>query len=215
MKKYYSVLYCFVITAIFSLGCTLIRGENFADYDGGEIKRSLLRVDGYYYSVREKGYDFRNGTTILPILLWEDGTTARFFVEQGKNIQTEKLPLQFGTLREAREIFENKLDSMVKGDEKMGKYNWGTFRVRKDSISIQVMRPVPGFLFIVPIVPVEYNGIILNDTTFVLKKRISRGNPAGPFEGTRRLNQMYHFCPLGEGEKPPSDNWTQTHPELQ
>lgn len=138
-----------------------------------------------------------------------------FFVGQGKNIQTEKLPLQFGTLREAREIFENKLDSMVKGDEKMGKYNWGTFRVRKDSISIQVMRPVPGFLFIVPIVPVEYNGIILNDTTFVLKKRISRGNPAGPFEGTRRLNQMYHFCPLGEGEKPPSDNWTQTHPELQ
>lgn len=117
----------------------------------------------------------------------------------------------YGTLEEARHEFESNIDSIVTGD-KSRYLHWGRFRVRGDSISMQVMW-FDGNVFQKKYRAIELSGVILDDTTFVLNRR---ENFSGRHEGVHKIDDMkYHFCPLEEGEKPPSDNWTQSHPELQ
>jgi hypothetical protein len=174
------------------------------------MKEGSLRLDGYYYEVGDSSRITR-GTEIYPMLLWRDGTAAYFTQGYGKVLENKKYgPIVQGSLSEARVVFEEKMDSLVTG-EKNDPAQWGKFRVNGDSISIQIMVWDGSSLQDV-YRAIELNGRILNDTTFVITEGESF---TGAYKGRNKMNRKYYFYPLDEGEKPPSDNWTQTHPELQ
>lgn len=200
---------------LFAVGCVLVRSDDFTYRDKGPIAASNIRLDGYYYMVNRDTSNTFRGVTILPIILWRDRTAFHSSLGYGKTIKSKKTGNTiWGSLKEAKIKFEKIISKELyrkKGGD--GLHDWGKFRVRGDSISIQVMSLSPVFSYVISqAVSEEYNGVILNDTTFVLGERIVH---SGPFEGVYKLNEKYHFSPLEEGEKPPSDNWTQTHSELQ
>ena len=213
MTNRYFVYKVFLALSLFVVGCAIIRSEGFKYRESRDVKGEGLRLDGYYYRTRVPSF-VNKGVSIHPLILWRDGTAV--YSNQGYskilsgNYEPGE-PVIYGRLEEARHEFESNIDSIVTGD-KSRYLHWGRFRVRGDSISMQVMW-FDGNVFQKKYRAIELSGVILDDTTFVLNRR---ENFSGRHEGAHKIDDMkYHFCPLDEGEKPPSDNWTQSHPELQ
>jgi hypothetical protein len=196
-------------------GCGINAGA-FTFRDDVTIDENKLRLDGYYYSVDvDPSPPVFTGTTIDPILLWSDGTAA-FFGGTGEIVEgrmEEVGPVRFGTLEQAHAEFISTLAALdIPAEEKPnwfysreqggGQPDWGAFRIRGDTISIQVFRPVESRLGGHDVM--NYDGVILNDTSFVIT------TPSYPKSGWQKTFRLY---PLEE--KPSSMNWTQTHPRLQ
>ena len=204
------------LLALTLAGCVTVADTQHFTYRGpAQIPGGTLRLDGYYFQEEtrvegEYGTAFpgHTGTLIRSLVLWEDGTAAYMGVWQGKALPSGEFETRrYGTLREALEEFEGEADSLLSG-ERGTRADWGAFRLRGDSISIQVVAWVASAL---PRLysTVEYNGVVLNDTTFVLTERIGY---AGWYRGTRAHADTLRFRPFAG--KPPSANWTRTHPAL-
>jgi hypothetical protein len=195
-----------LVLAAILMGCVIVRSDDFTYHDAQPVRDSPLRLDGYYYRIveRDTTREFFSGPRIYPVLLWKDGTAM--VSSRGWSGRRS------GTLKEARTRFESSADSVL-SRRKRSIFSWGRFRIKGDSISIQTMNYTSGLSYIIAqMVPAESNGVILNDTTFVLREtKIFSGID----EGTYKYETKYHFSPLDDGEKPPSENWTQTHPDLQ
>lgn len=200
----------FLMILVFTVGCVIVREEGFTYREPVKMEDSPIRLDGYYYEVGDSSRITR-GTAIYPLLLWEDGTAAYFTRGYAKTIKDNAPgPILQGSLAEARAVFEEKMDRLFTG-KKSDPAQWGRFRIQGDSISLQVMVWDGSSLHDV-YRTLEMSGKILNDTTFVLR---TGRTFTGAYSGAGSINRRYHFCPLEEKGKPPSDNWTQTHPELQ
>jgi hypothetical protein len=204
-----------LVLATLTFSACVIASRHFTYRESVEISEESLRLDGYYFQkdTRKKGdpdssFPGYTGTTIRPVVLWRDGTAAFTSAWRGKILSSEKYEAtRYGTLREAQKKFESKIDSLISGKKKTS--GWGAFRVRDDSISIQVMMEGGGgrpFQFF----PVEHNGVILNDTTFVLTEFVYH---VSPYEGTHSQSDTFHFKKFED--KPNSSNWTQSHSKLQ
>jgi len=164
------------------------------------VDTTALRLDGYYWYHRPSPSGGTHGTS--PLILWSDGTAALSDLVFDSDIQAEH--------EDVIGMLKNKTGERY---SPIG-LRWGGFRVCGDSISIQVMelssKPRSWD-------PIAYNGHIRNDTTFVIAERIE---PRTTFAlGRKRVRLdppwVFHFQPLAPGEKPTSDNWTQTHDALQ
>ena len=213
MTNRYFVYKIFLALSLLVVGCTIIRSEGFTYQESVPVEVDYLRLYGYYYRV-ETSSPPDKGKHIYPLSLWKDETAVysnRGYSKILSGNYEPGEPVIYGRLEEARHEFESNIDSIVTGD-KSRYLHWGRFRVRGDSISMQAMW-FDGNVFQKKYRAIELSGVILDDTTFVLNRR---ENFSGRHEGAHRIDDMkYHFCPLEEGEKPPSDNWTQSHPELQ
>jgi len=210
MSKYdSSVFVALVMSLLIVGGCVIVRSEGYTYQGSIEVKESSLRLDGYYYEP-DSSSRISKGFAIYPFLLWENGIAAFFTEGYGKTLEEKRFETVYGSISEARTVFELRMDSLVTG-HRTDPAQWGQFRVNGDSISIQVMVWDGSALHDV-YRAIELRGEILNDTTFVLTQT---ENFTGAYEGKHKMSRKYHFCPLDEGEKPSSDNWTQTHPELQ
>ena len=178
-----------------------VNGKHFTQPGGATtVDTTALRLDGYYWYYRHWPSGGRQGTG--PMILWRDGTAALSDLVFGLNIQAER--------EDVIEMLKKKTGERYSPI----RLQWGGFRVRGDSISIQILElngPVRSWD------PFDYSGPILNDTTFVID-RVTR--PRQPFAFSRKQEAIdppwvFRFQPLAPGEKPTSDNWTQTHDALQ
>lgn len=201
----------FLLAAI-SVGCVIVRSEGFTFRDADPIENSPLRLDGYYYRISDSSRITR-GVSIYPLLLWKDGTAVYSNLAQAKHLQDEYKPgepFKYGTLTQAKAVLERKMDSLL--TRSMGYFfHWGRFKTSKDSIFIQVMW-FDGNALEKKYRTLEFRGVVPNDTTLILKERTYFN---GRHEGSHSIDMKYHFGEFDEAEKPPSANWTQTHPELQ
>ena len=179
-----------------------VNGKHFTQPGGATtVDTTALRLDGYYW----RPVDYPDSSrSAVPLLLWEDGTAALSYARSGRS-HPFRLP--------HTEIV-NALSGKTGERRSPINLQWGGFRVFGDSISIQVFElngPVRSWD------PFDYSGPILNDTTFVID-RVTR--PRQPFAFSRKQEAIdppwvFRFQPLAPGEKPTSDNWTQTHDDLQ
>jgi len=164
------------------------------------VDTTALRLDGYYWYYRPAPSGDTLGISTL--ILWSDGTAARSDLVGGLEIQAEH--------EDVIGMLKNKTGERY---SPIG-LRWGGFRVFGDSISIQIFElngPVRSWD------PFDYAGPIVNDTTFVID-RVTR--PRQPFAFSRKQEAIdppwvFRFQPLAPSEKPTSDNWTQTHDDLQ
>lgn len=184
-------------------GCSGINAGAFTFRENVAIDEEKLRLDGYYYYPTVEASSFATGGVVHPLLLWADGTAAFFGAGVAKfdeDYDPEDGPLEYGTIEEAHEVFLRRLRSLER--DKDSPVEWGAFRIQGDTIRIQVFRPVESRLGGLDVI--DYAGVILSDTTFVIT------TPGYPESGWQ---ETFRFHPLEE--KPPSTNWTQTHPDLQ
>jgi hypothetical protein len=176
-------------------GCSIVEGTLFPLPEAPAREGGPLRLNGYYYAVEENPEG--TGTLIRPILLWSDGTAAYFsagVAQFAEGDDSDYAPPQYGTEQEAHAVFAERLRDLDRGPS--GATDWGAFRVRGDSITVQA---VVNFDRLTPSSVVEYKGIVLSDTSFAL--------PTYPSGSTRPLEfRTYYFQPLSD--KPPSSNWT-------
>ncbi|WP_179862078.1 hypothetical protein [Longibacter salinarum] len=179
-----------------------VNGKYFTQPGGATtIETTALRLDGYYW----RPVDYPDSSrSAVPLLLWEDGTAALSYARYGRS-HWFRLP-------------HSQIVNALRGKtgERRSPINlqWGGFRVFGDSISIQVMERL-GYKGIWD--AYEYNGRIRDDTTFAITERIRPRQPLADGQVTELVDPpwVFHFQPLAPGEKPMSDNWTQTHEDLQ
>jgi len=170
-----------VALAVLLQGCfTTVHDRQFMYREPVDIDSTAIRTDGYYYRVagREAG---EQDISILPLILWGDGTAALGFVTMPK-------------LK-----FERTIDTYLRE-----KVSWGAFRVEGDSIRFQFLMGAIGGVQVNTYRVVEYEGRVLGDTSIVIS--VVRAT-SGPQEGERAINRTYHFEPLPPGAKPDSSNW--------
>jgi len=194
-----------VVLSLLVSGCLWrygVNGKYFTQPGGATtVDTTALRLDGYYW----RPVDYPDSSrSAVPLLLWEDGTAALFHARSGRS-HPFRLP--------HTEIV-NALSGKTGERRSPINLQWGGFRVFGDSISIQMMERL-GYKGIWD--AYEYNGTIRNDTTFVITERIRPRQPLANGQVTEPLDPswVFRFQPLAPGEKPTSDNWTQTHDDLQ
>lgn len=191
----------FLLVALLLTGCIWrygVNGRHFTQPGGNvEIDSTAFRMDGYYavYLPYEREY-------VRPVLFWKDGT-----VRWTHHIHA------YPEDDDGESAHEQIVDALArKTGARQAAVDWGGFRIYGDSIAIQVM----GYFYMRMYDPFYYDGYILNDTTIVIT---SREEPASTFGFPREREyfdppKILHFHPLEPGEKPSSDNWTQTHRKL-
>lgn len=172
--------------------------EDFKLRDSTGVE-TRLRLDGYYYNVLDRYSRIHTGTAVLTVLLWGDGTFASIG-DIGKEVVDSNVgPRHYGNLEQALEEVERFLSDPARlnpeGDQWRGA-NWGAFRVEGDSIVTQAFSPRPGAIPCCRHDVYEHSGRVLSDTSFVLDGFAT-----------------YYFRSFED--KPPSANWTHTHPKLQ
>jgi hypothetical protein len=176
--KYYSlaiaVVWLLMLPSCRKLGlCHDAELSHKVAYTGTE-----LRTDGYYYM----DYDAGNGTTRQTVeILYKNGVIMR----PGSTDSSDELIQQF-------------LDEKVSGIEKV-RYSWGVFFINGTEITIENWPPT-----FMGCSPKELTtGQILNDTTFVLTKQVTKNNK-GKVQREWTMNETYHFRKLTV--KPDSTN---------
>lgn len=134
-----------------------------------------LRIDGYYYQISD-------GKIYTILFLYRNGVVM---YGGGEGVEIENI--------EEREI--NFIDKSWIESVKKFKSWWGLFQIDSDNIKIERWYSssgggLPAYL---------HSGIILNDTTFVMKKSVRT-------DGTneREINKVYHFKQFSP--KPDSTN---------
>ena len=144
------------------------------DYKGTE-----LRIDGYY-----RRYNYVDKETVprsvTPLILYRNGVI----------LGDVGVPIDRTTQME--EWFKN---GFYVSNSK--KYQWGVFQINGNLIKYEKWAPVQGTLL-----AATYEGVILNDTTFVINKSY-RAMDAGK-KAPSELNWEYHFKQISP--KPDSTN---------
>ena len=156
-----------------SSSCDSKRNENLDDklslervyYNGNE-----LRIDGYYrrYNYVDKEPEPRG---VTPFFLYRNGI---IFGYAGVDIDK---------VSQMEEWFRN--GNYVNNTSK---YQWGVFQIDGEKIKYEKWTPVQG-----PLWAATYEGVILNDTTFVINKSY-RANDAGK-KAPSEHHWEYHFNP--------------------
>lgn len=163
MKKYIILL----LFSVFIVGCTHQIGERFYTYrDAEPVPPNQLRTDGYYYRMQDSLPD----PVIQPIVLWSDGTAARFpghgtllSYDEAASLSEEE------RLERAHHVFQETLATM--GRSRKTVPTWGAFRVRSDSITIQYICRYWSLPRVYS--TCKEKGVRANDSTFVIKKWVS------------------------------------------
>ena len=194
-------------------GCTTVLSRNYTLRDPEPVE-GPLRTDGLYYHPSVES----DGAEIEPAFLWRDGTASMLsswsfggYADDGRERREAR------TVERALATFVARIEQRGLNGDRGGTTGWGAFRIRGDSITIQVMDDYsfdggPTYS------TTKYRGVIVSDTTFTLTS-VSYFVPKtffvpyGTRKNTTSLSETYHFHPLDE--MPSSENWTQTHPELQ
>jgi len=187
-----------------------VNGKHFTQPGGATtVDTTKLRLDGYYWRYE---YYSDSRRLVIPMILWKCGTAA--LSHGGYSTPSRDENSDYLLHEETQGRILRALSKKTGERRSPITLQWGGFRVWGDSISIQILElngPVRSWD------PFEYAGPIVNDTTFVID-RVTR--PRQPFAFSRKQEAIdppwvFHFQPLAPGEKPTSDNWTQTHDALQ
>jgi len=217
----FAVAFC--VTGCFGL---TVHSEHFTYREPVQVDEERLKVGGYYWNDRNVGiqvYAVADGdgvqtywtewaaqqdSMIQPIVLWENGTAAYFDGYSGGTYRSGRM-VDAGTYEAAHELFQRHLGT-VTGERAFQHPMWGAFRLRGDSISIQVMMALhnPGGTFSEEYGTALFEGVIESDTSFTIT---SISIPEVSIRDS--LDWKYRFRSLEE--KPPPSNWTQTNEELQ
>jgi len=140
---------CIVLMLSLSFGCYK-RDESLDDkltLERVDYLGSELRIDGYYYE-----YIYVNGnpnpTGITPFFLYRNGIIFGYV-----GVSIDRI---------------DKLEESFRNGEYVNnakKYQWGVFQINGTQIRYEKWVPVEG-----PLLACTYEGVILNDTTFVINK---------------------------------------------
>ncbi len=184
--------------------------EQFRNFGKNDFcNNEKLKINGYFYTMFEggRGKDiyFCDENAIRPMMFYGDGTIivfSRFSSKSDTSIMNDNL----NSFEDINKYFQSYLENIVKTENNdFGTYNeWGKWGVNGDSLRIlyyvagSAAVPFPLFDYWL----LEYDGKILNDTTFVLEKFINHKTGR-----TEELNEIYHFQEFYP--KPDSTNWTQ------
>lgn len=186
------------------LGC--VHNNHFTYREDVALDEAAVRLgEGYYYRRYEYSIQGTTRQAIQPIILWKEGTAAfgHSWSDRGDSSSIEDAHVAF---ERRAQTLEGTRDDPV---------DWGAFRLSGDGrISIQVMRnfvsggpPTYGV--------VEYEGQVLNDSTFVLTRLIAHLPRAITFglllkKEVTPIQRTYHFrrFDIGGAEKPSPSNWT-------
>lgn len=170
----------FTIAIVFFAGC-----YNF--YKHPEVrttpnKSNKLRLDGYYYTLEEKSEALYS--TIL--ILYSNGCIYGFM---GERINSHN----FNFINS-----DNFIDTLSKFKLNSTKDNWAGYSITDSLITIKrVWGRIGETLY-------TYKGVILNDTTFIIKKIITEGSIQYSENGIDDVNEIYHF--RSYSPKPDSTN---------
>ncbi|MDR2916032.1 MAG: hypothetical protein LBV74_14605 [Tannerella sp.] len=164
-----------------SSGCDRERDESSDDrltLEKVNYSGNKLRIDGYYY----ENFDSRNNPYISVFFLYENG-----IILYGSSFSVDQIIKQ-------EERYRNGFHA---SNAAKFKYYWGVFQINGDKIKYEKWVPVEGPLF-----TVTYEGVILNDTTFVINKNYitKEGKKKEPGE----IYWEYHFKQFSP--KPDSTN---------
>jgi len=143
------------------------------NYTGNE-----LRIDGYYYNIYYN--DKKEPQGITPLFFYRNG------------IILGDVGVRIDKISEMEEWFRN--GYYVNNAEK---YQWGVFQIDGTKIKYEKWVPVQG-----PFVAVTYEGVILNNTTFVINQsyKMEKGNRID----LSKFDWTYHFKEFSP--KPDSTN---------
>jgi len=181
LGKQTPVLLIVMLVALVLNGCfTIVRDGAYTFREPVQVDTAALRIDGYYYLTTGVGGSER-GITVLPLVLWSDGTAAKGFVSRKKS--------------KLERTLETYLEENV---------SWGAYRVHGDTIRIQYLARAIGGIDINTFRVVRTEGRIHGDTLITLH---SVEVTSGPKEGTAPIREVYNFEPLPAGAKPDSSNW--------
>ncbi|MEP0546087.1 MAG: hypothetical protein ABJF88_04085 [Rhodothermales bacterium] len=182
-------------------GCSVLRSEFWDPPESQYVDEGQLKLQGYY--AREW---ISHGANVLStLMLWEDGTAAAFVVGGNPCGRDEAKHEDHSFQAQHRRFRENL--RCITGERNRRNPAWGVFAVVGDSIEIHVITHL-NYGGSGEHRPLVDKGVILSDSTFKITSSILRGS--GP---PRDRDETFQFFPLEE--KPPSTNWTQTHPDLQ
>lgn len=195
MKRY------LIYLSIIATACSPLNNTRLLHYPPEDFRLSntLLKTNGYYYCEKERTaycrYISEVQTGLIPdttslykqkyisaFFLYQDGYTyfTGGLITTGVN-QRGAMALndhchlinEFNTHAQARTVFENHLSRNYIGND--GINDKGIFIIKSDSLFIQVYESGA-----YPLILTEYQGLILNDTTFTLFKELSYTNGKKP-----------------------------------
>jgi len=182
MEKIKTFFIVCIYIVISTYSCSRGKGESLddrltlkrSDYHGKE-----LRINGYYCRYR---YVNNNSEPqgITPYFLYRNGVLLG---DVGVNIDR---------ISEMEEWFRNGNYAKI-----AKKYYWGVFQIEKTQIKYEKWLPVQG-----PLIAVTYEGVILNDTTFVISETYEMKN--GQKIKPEKIHWEYHFKQFSP--KPDSTN---------
>lgn len=139
-----------------------------------------LKLNGYFYTEYEGGkgnsisiYDL---DAIRPIIFYSDGK-VRVYPQFMSQVDSSKMYINLNSFEKINKYFKSYLKkTSISGDDMSAPLGgWGKWRVNGDSLRIMyyvagsAAVPFPIFDYWL----LEYDGKILNDTTFILEKYIS------------------------------------------
>jgi len=181
LGKQTPVLLVVMLGALVLNGCfTIVRDRAYTFREPVRIDTSVIETNGYFF-LQTEGADGEADAYGHPLILWQDGTLAKGFV----NLEKTK--------------FDYNIEAYIENN-----VSWGAYRVHGDTIRMQYLASAIGGIDINTYRVVRYEGRIRGDTAISIH---SVEVTSGPREGTSSVYRVYHFEPLPPGAKPDSSNW--------
>lgn len=164
MKKYLLIGLATALTSCWPY----TKVHNLTLYNQFQLTKNEIRIDGYFHRQDSSGQK----SIVRPIYFFTDGTLGIYS--------------QFGTED------NNHLEDFIKLRHRYILPDWGAYKISNDSIKIQILGQV-GNSPIRHEDVILWEGIILNDTTFVIKSETIPWEYIGKKKKTEIKNQVFRF----------------------
>jgi hypothetical protein len=172
-------------------GCLYTKVHNLTLYNQFQLTKNEIRIDGYFYrqdsiNVYSSSGLLERKTKISPIYFFADGTLGNY----------------------SQVLFEdnNEIEKFIKQKDRHILPEWGAYKISSDSIKIQTLKQVGNSSLRHEDV-VLWEGIILNDTTFIIKRESIPGEYTYDKRKTESKNLVYRFQ-KSKIKVDSTDNWT-------
>ena len=186
-----------IILLIFLTSCYYTRNKGqYRDFEKIDFQnKGKLKLDGYFYTEYEGGkgnsINIYDTDKIRPIIFYVDGK-VRVYSRFSDKIKDDANNLKLNSYEKINKYFQAYLkDTYNRENNSFATYNgWGKWRITGDTLKIMyyvagsAAVPFPIFEYWL----LEFDGKILNDTTFVMNKYINRTTGKA-----KDINKIYKF----------------------